>query len=130
MISYVDTSAAAKLLLREPESDALKAQLDDLRDGELLVMSSVLLETELRRTAERTNHPQSLVTEILDRLEIFELDRTVFRAAGLLPGSHLRSLDALHIAAALRVGADVMVTYDQRQIEAARSVGLHTLSPE
>ena len=129
MISYLDTSAAAKILLREAESDALKAQLDDLRDGGLLVMSSVLLETELRRTAERAGHPQSLVTEILDRLEIFELDRAVFRAAGLLPGVHLRSLDALHIAAAFRVGADVMVTYDERQIDAARAVGLHTLSP-
>lgn len=129
MISYVDTSAAAKLLLREAESDALKARLDDLRDRGLLVMSSVLLETELRRTADRAGHSQSLVTEIFDRLEIAELDRAVFRSTGLFSGDRLRSFDALHIAAALRVGADVMVSYLQHQIEAAQGVGLHTLSP-
>ncbi|MHA6669322.1 type II toxin-antitoxin system VapC family toxin [Homoserinimonas sp. A447] len=130
MICYLDTSAASKLLLREAETDALKAQLDELHVGGLLVMGSSLLETELRRTATRAREPQSLVTEILDRLEMFELDQSVFRAAGLLPGEHLRSLDALHIAAALRVGADVMISYDQRQIDAARDVGLNTLSPE
>lgn len=130
MISYLDTSAASKLLLREAETDALKAQLDELHDGGLLVMGSSLLETELRRTATRTREPQSLVTDILDRLEMFELDQSVFRVAGLLPGEHLRSLDALHIAAALRVGADVMISYDLRQIDAARDAGLGTLSPE
>lgn len=129
MISYLDTSAASKLLLRESETDALKAQLDELHDGGLLVMGSSLLETELRRTAIRAKKPQSAVTEILRHLEMFELDNSVFRAAGLLPGDHLRSLDTLHIAAALRVGADVMVSYDQRQIDAAREVGLRTLSP-
>jgi predicted nucleic acid-binding protein len=129
MITYLDTSAATKLLLREAETEALKAQLDDLHDGGLFVMGSSLLETELRRTATRTRHPQSLVTNILDRLEMFDLDRSVFRAAGLLPGEHLRSLDALHLAAAIRVGADVIVSYDQRQIHAAREVGLGTLSP-
>lgn len=130
MISYLDTSAASKLLLRETETDALKTQLDELSDGGLLVMGSSLLETELRRTATRAGEPQSLVTEILNRLEMFEVDQSVFRVAGLLPGEHLRSLDALHIAAALRVGADVMISYDQRQIDAARAVGLGTLSPE
>jgi predicted nucleic acid-binding protein len=129
MISYLDTSAAAKLLLRETETEALKAQLDELHDGGLLIMGSSLLETELRRTAIRSRIPQSSVTEILDRLEMFDLDRAVFRAAGLLPGEHVRSLDALHIAAAIRVGADVIVSYDQRQIAAARDVGLNTLSP-
>lgn len=123
MISYLDTSAASKLLLREPETDALKAQLDELHDGGLLAMGSSLLETELRRTAIRAKKPQSAVTEILGHLEMLELDQSVFRAAGLLPGEHLSSLDAL------RVGADVMVSYDQRQIDAAREVGLHTLSP-
>jgi predicted nucleic acid-binding protein len=40
MISYLDTSAAAKLLLRETETEALKAQLDELHDGGLLSTSA------------------------------------------------------------------------------------------
>jgi uncharacterized protein len=46
---YVDTSAAAKLLVDEPESDALAAFLEHaLADGDT-VGPSLLLETELRR---------------------------------------------------------------------------------
>ncbi|WP_142060425.1 PIN domain-containing protein [Pseudonocardia kunmingensis] len=51
-----------------------------------------------------------------------------YREAGLLPGRHLRSLDALHVAAALRRDADVMLSYDHRQLAAADAVGLRTLS--
>jgi predicted nucleic acid-binding protein len=129
VIVYVETSAAAKVIFDEPDSLALQQQLDDLVAGEVPLFSSAILETELRRAATREGTAQHLVTQALDRFNVIELDQSVFRTAGLLPGQHLRSLDALHIAAALRVGADVMVSYDQRQIEAAREVGLHTLSP-
>ena len=129
MIVYVETSAAAKVLVREAESAALKTQLDDLTDGEVPLLSCDLLETELRRAAHHSDISQQAVTDLLDRFDLMELDRSVFRAAGLLPGQNLRSLDALHIAAALRMNADVMITYDQRQIDACRAVGLNTLSP-
>jgi hypothetical protein len=36
----------------------------------------------------------------------------VYVSAGLLPGPQLRSLDALHIAVARRVGAESMIAYD------------------
>jgi predicted nucleic acid-binding protein len=129
VIVYVETSAAAKVLFQEPESAALKAQLDDLTDGEIPLLSGDLLETELRRAAQRGGATQQDVTNILDRFDLLAMDQSIYRTAGLLPGENLRSLDALHIAVALRVSADVMVTYDQRQIEACRSVGLNTLSP-
>lgn len=129
MIVYVETSAAAKVLFHEPESAALKAQLDDLADGEIPLLSSDLLETELRRVAQRGGATQQDVTNLLDRFDLLAMDQSIYRTAGLLPGENLRSLDALHVAVAVRVSADVMVTYDQRQIKACRSVGLNTLSP-
>lgn len=55
--------------------------------------------------------------------------RSLFHEAGLLPGTHLRSLDALHLATALHVDADTLVAYDTRLLEAARSLGLGTHSP-
>ncbi len=129
MILYIESSAAAKLMFDEEESAALKKRLDELAgDDAVSIVSCTLLETELRRTAGRVGSPQELVTDVLDRIEIFDIDRTVFRAAGLLPGV-IRSLDALHVAAALRIGAHVMVSYDERQLDAARAAGLHTLSP-
>lgn len=129
MILYVESSAVAKLIVDEPASGRLAAQLDKAADDGDALLSSMLLETELRRLAERLRLPQAAVTGLLDRFDLVELDRSLFREAGLLPGPHLRSLDALHLAAALHVNADVMVTYDRRQAEAAESVGLPVMAP-
>lgn len=128
MTVYLDTSAAAKLVVEEPESDALAAYLDDLGPEDDL-LSSALLETELRRLGVRLDVAQSAITDVLTRVDLVEPDRALFLAAGLLPGTSLRSLDALHLATALRVDADLLVAYDRRLLEAAKSVGLATLSP-
>jgi uncharacterized protein len=126
---YLETSAAAKLLVEEPESDALVAFLEAAVEGGDVVGSSRLLETELRRLAIRVPIPQEHVTLVLERLDLLVPDDDVFRTAGLLPGASLRSLDALHVAAALRWGADAVVTYDERQALAARAVGLEVVAP-
>ncbi|MDT7646051.1 MAG: uncharacterized protein QOC75_3051 [Pseudonocardiales bacterium] len=129
MILYVETSAAAKLIIEEPESSRLAAHLDRAVDQDDGLLSSMLLETELRRLAVRTGVAQSVVTRLLERLDLLEIDRSLYREAGLLAGPHLRSLDAIHVAAALRANADAMVTYDLRQADAADSVGLSVQTP-
>ncbi len=129
MILYIETSAAAKLLVDEPASGRLAVRLDDAVDSEDALVSSTLLETELRRLAVRVDLAQTAVTHLLERFDLVETDRSLYREAGLLPGRHLRSLDALHLAAALRVDADVMVTYDHRQADAATATGLPVLAP-
>ena len=129
MTVYLETSAAAKILFREAETAELTRQLDHMVADDVPLISSIVLETELRRAAVREGASQALVTDILDRFDLIELDRSIFRAAGLLPGRNLRSLDALHIAAALAASTDVMISYDQRQIDAAVAAGLRTLSP-
>ncbi len=128
MSLYLDTSAAAKLLVDEAESEALAAYLDGIGGDEDLV-SSALLETELRRLAVRLALDQSAVSDLLARVELVDPPRSLFHEAGLLPGAHLRSLDALHLATALRVDADTLVAYDARLLDAARSVGLGVQSP-
>jgi predicted nucleic acid-binding protein len=130
LIVYVETSAAVKLLLREEQSTAVMSFLDEAVASDHALVSSSVLETELRRTAIRRGISQEAATAVLERFDIFDLERSVFTQAGILPGPTLRSLDALHIAAALRISAELMVSYDARQIEAAESVGLHTISPE
>lgn len=129
MILYVETSAAAKLIIEEPESSRLAAHLDRAVDQDDGLLSSMLLETELRRLAVRTGVAQSVVTRLLERFDLLEIDRSLYREAGLLPGPHLRGLDAIHVAAALRANADAMVTYDLRQADAADSVGLSVQAP-
>ncbi|MQA63352.1 MAG: PIN domain-containing protein [Actinophytocola sp.] len=129
MTVYVETSAAAKLLVDEPESAQLSRYLDELVQSGVALVSSILIETELRRLAVRLDLSQALVTDLLDRMDLVEPDRATFFEAGLLPGKGLRSLDALHIAVAVRVAAESMVAYDVRQSDAARSVGLRVVAP-
>ncbi len=129
MTAYADTSAAAKLLVDESESAALGAYLDGLVSDGVPLVSSLLLETELRRLAVRHRLNQAAVSDVLDRFDLFEPDRAIFVEAGLLPGAGLRSLDALHIVVAVRLEADVLVTYDVRQAESARLVGLRVVAP-
>jgi len=125
---YLDTSAAAKLLVDEAESGALAAYIDEIGAEQDLV-SSALLEIELRRLAVRLGLDQSAVTDLLARLDLVDPPRSLFHEAGLLPGTQLRSLDALHLATALRVDADTLVAYDARLLDAARSLGLGVHSP-
>lgn len=129
MTVYVETSAAAKLLVEEPESAALSTYLDGLAADDVALVSGMLLETELRRLAVRHELSQLAVSDLLDRFDLIELDRSIHTEAGLLPGTHLRSLDALHIAVAVRIGAESMVAYDVRQSESARAVGLRVVAP-
>lgn len=126
MIVYVETSAAAKLLVEEEASDRLAEHLDQLVGS---LVSGMILETELRRLAVRIDLAQSAVTGLLERFDLLESDRALYRDAGLLAGRHLRSLDALHVAAALRMDADVMISYAPRQITAAETAGLRVLNP-
>lgn len=124
----IDTSAALKLVIEEPESAALAQSLDAF-DGE--VMSSWLLETEMRRAVHRNDGlEQSVVTQVLSKVSMYELQASVFREAGLLPGRHLRSLDAIHIAVAVRMGVDAVLTYDQRMTESCEHLGLSVLAPK
>lgn len=127
MISYLDTSAAMKLVLQEPQSDALVAELA-ARDDRRLV-SSWLLHTEMHCAADR--HPEDVEEEavrtVLETVNLIDLGRGDLLAAGT--HAPLRANDAIHLAVALRVGADEIVTYDAELAVAAESAGLAVLAP-
>jgi uncharacterized protein len=55
----------------------------------------------------------------------------IFDRAGLLDPTILRTLDSIHLAAALVVGDDLdgMVTYDDRLAQAALANGIAVVSP-
>ena len=124
---YVDTSAALKLLVEEPGSEALAAAIDDAAPA---LVASLLLETELRRVVHRApGLSQSRVTELLGVVSLYELPPSLFTEAGLLPGAGLRSLDALHLASAIRLGVDLVLTYDRRMAETAHDLGIQVVAP-
>ena len=123
---YLDTSAAVKLLVRESESAALIHMINHERPA---LTSSLLLETELRRTVHRIPAlAQDMVTAMLAKVSLFELEPAQFTHAGLLPGTNLRSLDALHLATAIDLQADALLTYDVRMAAAAEEIGMPVLA--
>ncbi len=129
MICYLDTSAAMKLLVEEAESAALTNYLQSAGQHRQLV-ASWLLHTELHCAANR--HPDDVDLEsvgiILDTVTLIDLTRGDLLTAGTLPG-RLRSHDALHLAVALRVGADELVTYDAGLVAAANAAGIAATQP-
>ena len=68
--------------------------------------------------------------ELFDALALLPLDRDLLAAAGSLGEPALRTLDAVHVIAAIDLSPiDAFVTYDERQGAAARLAGLRTVAP-
>ena len=69
---------------------------------------------------------------MLRRLHLIRLDDSLLDAAAILDSRIVRSLDAIHLSAALQVVSELraIVTYDRRMAEAATLLGLTVLSPE
>jgi hypothetical protein len=64
---------------------------------------------------------------VLDAVSLIDLTRGEPLTAGTLPG-RLRSNEASHLAVALRVGADELVTYDA-ELAAAANAGIAAVQP-
>lgn len=128
---YLDTSAFAKLVRAEPETPAMRAYL--ARDQQSVLVSAMLLRTETLRAMARVDQRYVAQARRLLRREIamIPLDRDLLDQAALLQPVGLRTLDAIHVAAALALGDDLseVVTYDGRLAEAARQQGLVVASP-
>lgn len=126
---YLDTSAAVKLVVIEPGTRALRRWLTD-RDGQ--IVSSDLLRTELLRTTRRAAPEQMVQARaVLDSLILMTLPTAVFERSAMLEPELLRSLDSLHLAAALELGDELegLVTYDRRLADGARALGINVVAP-
>jgi predicted nucleic acid-binding protein len=127
-VTYLDSSAIVKLVMKEPESAALRRYLR--RRGTLVC--SALARTEVARVLLPLG-PLALRRgeEALSRIELARVNDRVLSAAGALEPAEMRSLDAIHLATAQQFGTDlaVVVTYDERMAEAARALGMRVASP-
>lgn len=129
MAHYLDTSALAKLVVREPESPALHAWATTT--GRVL-LSCDLARTELLRAVRQTDPALALPARaVLDVLVLLKVTPAVVEEAARLEPPALRTLDALHLAAALTLGDDLeaVVTYDERLAEACAHHGVRVLAP-
>ena len=126
--AYIDSSALVKLIVREPETDALRRYLTSA--GPLA--SSILATVEVSRAVARAI-PESTaaMADVFEAVNVLAFDtRIAARAAALRPAS-LRTLDAIHLATALELAGDLsaFVSYDDRLSAAARDLGLPVVAP-
>lgn len=132
MAWYLDTSAFLKLAVQEQHSRRMRDWATAQEADGRLLWSCDLLRTEACRAARRVSAAAlDAVQDRLERIALVSVTTVVFERAAQLGPPSLRTLDALHLAAALRLGEDLegVVTYDVRLAQAAATLGLRTLAP-
>jgi predicted nucleic acid-binding protein len=128
MAVYLDSSAIVKLVVRERESATLTRFLRTRRER----VSCSLARTEVLRTVRHLGPAAvSRARRVLRRIDLIRLDDSLLDAAGMLDPRILRSLDAVHLAAAQLVAPelDAIVTYDRRLAESALLLGFNVEAP-
>ena len=113
----------------EQESESLDRYLSA---SELQLTSGVICEVELPRAASRVEEARpSEARQLLNEMMLLPVTTdTRDRAAAIQPPS-VPSLDAVHLATALEIQADLhaLVSYDNRVVDTARGAGIKAISP-
>ncbi|MGL5856996.1 MAG: type II toxin-antitoxin system VapC family toxin [Angustibacter sp.] len=131
MAVYVDSSALLKRYLDEPDGPAVREAL--LTDLDWITANHTY--TEVVRTLHRVLPERSAGQQVeaftgdWARTAVVAVDGVVCRrAAEIAIATGVRTLDALHLAAADRAGADLpFLTCDVRQAVAARALGIEVV---
>lgn len=126
---YLDTSALAKLVIREAETAALGAWLQ--RHAAQVWMTSVVGRIELIRVVQRSSAAIDGAHLLLAGLDTIPLAEPVADVAQTTGPVTLRTLDAIHLASALSVRDELTAfcCYDQRLLDAAAVAGLPVHAP-
>lgn len=128
---YLDSSALVKLVQREAESDGLRRFLHRRRSEDRATCTLARVEV-VRAVAGGGPLAVAHARRQLARVAQINLDRELLDlAATLASGAALRSLDAIHLAAAQSMGSDLtaVVTYDRRMQDAATELGFPVEAP-
>lgn len=131
MTLYVDASALLKVYLDQPESDDAAAILNSDRFHATSRLTLVEVRRNLARGLDgrRLSQAKRRFGQQWGEFDVVELGQDVCdKAVQIAERTRVRTLDALHLAAALSLRpTPSFVTYDIRQAKAARSLGLEVL---
>ena len=134
MTLAVDASALVKRYVREPGRDLVLESMAADPDW----CASALVRTEamvaLHQIAVGRRQQQALWAALRDDWDAFVIvpvdDRCLARAVEIGAGFGVRTVDAIHLAAADRLPRPVSyLTFDHQQIPAAAALGLEVISP-
>jgi uncharacterized protein len=126
--AYLDASAFAKLVIREPESDALVRALEDWPRR---VSSSLLMVEAVRAGASVSEKASRRAEALLTGVTLIPPDLDLLRSAARQAPARLRSLDAIHLATAVSLGEELgaFFAYDERLQAAAEAATVPVESP-
>lgn len=127
-VVYLDSSALVKLVLEEEGSDELRTALGGWPRR---VSSKIALVEVLRIVRLKDRAAEPLAHGVLARTGLIAIGDRLLVAAVTFDPPIVRALDAIHLASALRIGRVLaaFVSYDQRQLDAAKTLGLPVASP-
>lgn len=136
LTAYIDTSALAKCYVREPRSLEVLDWAEQRRGTVTSALTLVEFRCLLARRRRNGQIDSALEYNALAQFDghVRNNDWRIHQSAfgeyadardliGTLPDLPLRSLDALHLAAARNAGATEFATSDRTQAEAARALG-------
>lgn len=125
---YLDSSALVKLVVAEPESEALVAFL---RRHPVRVSCAIARVEVVRAVRAHGQAAMQRARDLLARTHLLLLDDRLLEDAADLDAGVLRSLDAIHLAAAATLAGalQAMVVYDWRLRAAATGLGLAVAAP-
>lgn len=127
---YCDSSALVKLVVSEAESEALQTWL--LEQPEPVLVSSVIARTEVVRAVRRVGEAAvAAAGHLMASVSVVHLDAALADSAGAEDPPMLRSLDAIHLRSARRLGSTLaaFVAYDTRLVEAAQALQITVVRP-
>lgn len=137
MITYVDTSALLKLVVEEAGSDAA-AVIWDTADA-LASVGLVVVEARAalaaahragRLTADQHRGAKQEAEALIEELHLVDVgEGLIAAAADLAEADGLRGYDAVHLAGALLIEAEILTSADGALCEAASGRGLHVANP-
>ena len=127
---YFDTSALTKRTVTEDESAALASWL--AARPEVPHLSSDIVLVELPRAVMRREPTMLLAAHrLVTQVNTIGITHELLEMAATLQPPILRSLDAIHLATALRARRQLtaFVTYDKRLLQVATDSGLPVVAP-
>lgn len=127
---YFDSSALLKLLFQEPESDALEQWLSS-RAAASVVSSEIARIEVIRATRRMDADVLPAARSLVSQLDLIPLTGALIGEAADTGFPLLRTLDAIHLASALSIRAELtaFAGYDHRLNEAAEAAGLQPTMP-
>ena len=115
-------------MIEEPESEALARYVQ----ADPVIATSQIAIVEVSRATALANPSEQVRAEVdrlLESCMLVAVTSQLLRVARGLASVDVGTLDAIHLASALRIQADELLAYDRRLLAAARKHGVRAVTP-